>query len=416
MNIMDLKGLLQVVADSQDKVVESLCDMLRIRAVGPENRGEGEGEKGEYLVALAKSLGFEDVTNYESEDPRVPSGKRPNIVIRVKGKTDRNLWVVTHTDVVPEGDLAAWDSPPFEPRVESGRVYARGSEDNGQELMASLFGLAALLKAGVQPECNVNVVFVSDEEYGNVHGIDFLLAKGLFGKGDLIVVPDHGYPDGSKIAVVEKSVAWVRVVVIGKQTHASTPEHGINAFEISARYLVECMALLRSKFPKRDDLFDPPASTFVPSKCESNGDNINTVPGRQEYACDFRVLPDYRLDAIMAEMRKLADRYEQDTGAKIELSFLDRTESAGRTSPDSEVVKRLSRSIKLVGGFEPTTIGIGGATCANPFRREGLEAVAWSTIPGTGHDANEYIEISGLMFDTKVYATMFAGNNLEEAD
>ncbi len=411
---MNVKQMLHAIENDEKEVVNALCDLLRIKAVGPENGGTGEGERGEFLMSLAKQLGFDDVQMYESEDPRVPSGRRPNIVIRVKGSSDATIWVVTHMDIVPEGDLGAWTSPPYEPRVADGRVYARGAEDNGQDLIASLYGLAALLRAGITPECNVNLAFVSDEEYGNIHGIDFLLNKGLFKKGDLIVVPDHGYPDGAAIAVVEKSVAWVRVVVIGRQTHGSTPEHGINAFEVSARYMVECMDKLRSEFPKSDELFDPPRSTFVPSKCEANGYNINTVPGRQEFACDFRVLPDYDVDDIMAVMRSVADKHEAATGAKIELSFLDRTKSAGKTSPDAEVVKRLKRAIRVVGGFEAKPIGIGGATCANPFRREGLEAVAWSMIPGTGHDANEYIEISGLMFDTKVYAAMFAGANIDE--
>jgi succinyl-diaminopimelate desuccinylase len=253
----------------------------------------------------------------------------------------------------------------------------------------------------------------SDEEYGNAHGIEVLLKEGLFKQGDLIIVPDHGYPDGASIAVVEKSVAWMKVVVVGRQTHGSTPAHGVNAFEVAARYLCDCTDRLRARFSKSDPLFDPPESTFVPSKCEGNGYNINTVPGRQEFYCDFRVLPDYPLDDIMAEMQSVAREHESKWGARVEVSFVDRTESSGKTPQDSEVVKRLGEAITVVGGFKPKPIGIGGATFANPIRKAGFEAVAWSTIPGTGHDADEYIEISGLMFDTKTYAVMFAGNNLD---
>ncbi len=413
---MDHDQLMRRISDEEERIVKALCDMLRIKAVGPENGGAGEGERGEHLLAVAKEMGFDTVELYESEDERVPSGRRPNIVIRAKGTTDKNVWVVTHMDVVPEGDLDAWESPPYEPRMADGRVYARGAEDNGQDLIASLFALEALMKAGVRPEFNVGLAFVSDEEYGNTHGIDLLIDKGIFKEGDLIVVPDHGYPDGATMAVVEKSVAWVRVVVIGRQTHGSTPDNGVNAFETAARYLTACMDRLRAKFSASDDLFDPPKSTFVPTKCEANGDNINTVPGRQQFACDFRVLPEYDLDDIMAEMQDVARAVEASSGAQVEVSFIEKTTSAGRTSPNSEVVIRLGRAIQTVGGITPKAIGIGGATCANPFRRIGLDAVAWSMIPGTGHDANEYIEVSGLMFDTKVYATLFAGENIGRAE
>jgi succinyl-diaminopimelate desuccinylase len=411
---MNIRELMQAVESDQDRIVKALCDMLRIKAVGPENGGDGEAERGDFLLALLRELGFRDIEQYDSPDPRVPSGRRPNIVARVRGSTDTNLWVVTHMDIVPEGDLKAWTYPPYEPAVVNGRVYGRGSEDNGQELIASLFGLVALLDAGVTPEFNICLAFVSDEEYGNNHGIEALFREGLFEKGDLILVPDHGYPDGASIAIVEKSVAWVKVVVVGRQTHGSTPAHGVNAFETASRYICDCMDRLRSRFSKTDPLFDPPESTFVPSKCEGNGYNINTVPGRQEFYCDFRVLPEYALDDIMSEMRTVAKEHEQSSGAKIEVSFVERTESAGQTSPDSDVVGRLGEAIASVGGFKPKPIGIGGATFATPFRREGLDAVVWSTIPGTGHDADEYIEISGLMFDAKTYAVLFAGKNVSE--
>jgi len=409
---MNRRELIQAVEADQDRIVKALCDMLRIRAVGPENGGAGEADRGDFLVALLRELGFENIEQYDSPDPRVPSGRRPNIVVRVKGTGDTNMWVVTHMDIVPEGDLKAWTYPPYEPAVVDGKVYGRGSEDNGQALVSSLFGLVALLESGVTPEFNVCLAFVSDEEYGNNHGIEVLLKEGLFKKGDLILVPDHGYPDGASMAIVEKSVGWVKVVVVGRQTHGSTPAHGVNAFETASRYLCDCMDKLRARFSKADPLFDPPESTFVPSKCEGNGYNINTVPGRQEFYCDFRVLPDYALDDIIEEMRSVARKHEAATGAKIEVSFVDRTESAGRTSPDSLVVDRLGEAITAVGGFKPKPIGIGGATFANPFRREGFDAVVWSTIPGTGHDADEYIEISGLMFDTKTYAVLYAGRNV----
>jgi succinyl-diaminopimelate desuccinylase len=229
-----VQELMQAIDDDRDAIVKVLCDMLRIRAVGPENGGDGEAERADFLLATLRELGFEGVEQYDSKDPRVPSGRRPNIVVRAKGTSDRNIWVVTHMDIVPEGDLKAWTYPPYEPKVIDGRVYGRGSEDNGQALIASLFGLVALMKAGVSPELNVCLAFVSDEEYGNSHGIEVLLEKGLFKKGDIILVPDHGYPDGASMAIVEKSVAWVKVVVVGRQTHGSTPANGVNAFEETA--------------------------------------------------------------------------------------------------------------------------------------------------------------------------------------
>lgn len=410
---MDVRTLKKAVAEDKDRMVGSLCDMIRINAVGPENKGPGEAERGRFLAGLASKLGFKSVEILESKDPSVPTGKRPNIIVRLKGSTSKSIWVVTHMDTVPEGDLGAWKYPPYDPRVVGDKIYGRGSEDNGQELIASLYGLNALLKAGIKPECNINLLFVSDEEHGNTHGIDYVLAKkGLFDKKDLVVVPDHGEPDGSAIAVVEKSIAWINVEVIGMQTHASTPESGINAFEAAARFLADAVDTLRRKFPMIDPLFTPPQSTFEATKCDANGPNVNTVPGRQSFSFDFRVLPEYSLDKVMTELQKVAKQHERSSHAKINVTFLQRADAAPRTPIDSEIVQRLSSAIEAVRGIKPRPEGIGGGTCAAPFRRLGVRAVVWSTVEGLAHDANEYARVSNLVADAQVYAVLFAGKNI----
>jgi succinyl-diaminopimelate desuccinylase len=410
---MNARELTQAVADGRNELVKDFCSMLRISAVGPESGGAGEAERAQFLVDLVRSYGFESVEVMDSPDSRVPSGRRPNIIVRLKGTTDRNLWVVTHMDTVPVGDPSAWRSPPFEPRVEDGKIFARGSEDNGQELFASLFGLKALLTNGITPECNIGLVFVSDEETGNTHGIEFLLSKGIFKKEDMAVVPDHGEKDGSGIVVIEKGIAWIVVEVVGAQTHASTPEKGVNALEVAARFMLLTIERLRRKYDACDPLFDTPCSTFVPTRCEANGPNINTVPGRQRFAFDFRVLPVYGLDEILTDVRAAADEIERSTGAKINLNSEQRTDAAPKTSTDAEVVRRLSSAIEAVRGLKPRPFGMGGGTCAAPFRRMGMQAAVWSTSSQTAHDANEYCKVGDVVSDAQVYALLFAGKNLK---
>jgi succinyl-diaminopimelate desuccinylase len=410
---MDVRVLAKAVASDEKHMVDSLCSMLRINAVGPIYGGPGEAERGEFLTKLCKDLGFKSIEVIESKDPAAKAGKRPNIIVRVKGSSDKNIWVVTHMDTVPEGDLSAWKSPPFDPKVKDGRIFGRGAEDNGQELIATMFGLSALIHSGVTPEANIGLVMVSDEEHGNVHGIEFLLKKGIFKKGDMAVVPDHGGPDGATLCIVEKGIAWINVEVIGRQTHASTPNKGINALEVSARFMVEAVDLLRKKYGTCDPMFDPPCSTFEPTKCDANGPNVNTVPGKQQFAFDFRVLPDYRLDDVMADLKATAKKFEESAGVTIHLTYLQKTDSAPKTNVDSEIVLRLSKAIQTVKGARAHAVGIGGGTCANPFRREGIDAVVWSTIRETAHDANEYIEIANMVSDAQVYAALFAGKNVQ---
>jgi len=402
----------QIEAD-RERIVEAMSEMLRIRAVGPDSGGEGEHARAEYLVRLLDRLGLSYYEVFESPDPRVPHGSRPNIVVRLPGRSPGMICVVAHMDTVTEGDVSAWKSPPFEPHIAEGRIYARGAEDNGQAIMASLFGLASIVKAGIVPELEICLAFVSDEEHGNAHGIEFLLSKGLFQKDTLVVVPDHGSSDGSEIEVVEKGIVWVEVEVIGEQTHASTPHEGVNAFEAACRFAISTADCLRNEFSSRDALFDPPFSTFEPTRCESNSSTINTVPGRQRFAFDFRVLPEYPLDDVLARVREIAKAVEEATGAKIKLNSEQRADAAQKTDTSSAIVQRLSKAISLVKPVKPRPVGIGGGTCANPFRREGIDAVVWETVDSVAHDANEYCVVDNLISDTKIFAMLFAGDALD---
>jgi succinyl-diaminopimelate desuccinylase len=115
----------------------------------------------------------------------------------------------------------------------------------------------------------------------------------------------------------------------------------------------------------------------------------------------------------MGELEKAARDVERSTGAIIKVTFLQRADAAPKTGIDSDIVRRLAAAIEEVRGIRARTIGIGGGTCAAPFRREGIEAAVWSTIPETAHDANEYANIADLVSDAQVYAVLFAGKNIE---
>jgi succinyl-diaminopimelate desuccinylase len=121
---MNVKSITKAVSEDEDLMVQSLMAMLRIKAVGPESGGDGEHERGKYVAKLVKDLGFKSVEVLNSPDKRVPSGKRPNIIARLEGTTKRKMWVVSHMDTVPEGDLSAWKYPPYEPKLVEGRTAA----------------------------------------------------------------------------------------------------------------------------------------------------------------------------------------------------------------------------------------------------------------------------------------------------
>jgi len=401
--------LFSEIDESEGEMVEALKALVRVPAIAPENGGEGEVKKSQALVRMLTKMGFDKIEHYDAEDARVPSKVRPNIVAYNKGQdATKKLWIITHLDVVPPGEESLWSvTKPFEPVAADGKVYGRGSEDNGQSLIASIFAVKALISLGIRPRRTVALAFVADEEVGSKYGIQHLIARGLFDPEDLIVVPDYGNEQGDFIEIAEKSMMSFRVRTLGKQTHASTPGKGLNAHRVGMAYALALDESLRRKYAAKDEKFLPPESTFEPTKKDKNVEAVNIIPGEDVLYFDCRILPKYNLDAILNDAHLVVEEFEKTyEGAKIKIELLSKTAAPEPTDPNSEVVHKLKEAIQAVRGTEPRVGGIGGGTCAAFFRKAGIPAVVWSTIDETAHQPDEYAKVENLVNDAKVFALL----------
>jgi succinyl-diaminopimelate desuccinylase len=382
--------------------------LIRIPAIAPENGGEGELKKAERLIQILDDMGFDKIERHDATDGRVPSNKRPNIIAYCHGeKTAERLWIVTHLDIVPPGEDSLWTvTKPFEPLIKDGIVYGRGSEDNLQSMVASIFAVKALKNLKMKPKRTVALCFVSDEEQGSTYGIRHLIKQRLFRAEDLVVVPDGGRGDGSFIEIAEKSILWMKMRTIGKQTHASRPELGLNASRIGMQYALALDKILHRKYPGKDKSFVPPGSTFEPTKRDRNVDAVNIVPGEDINYFDSRILPRYSPDEVLSTMRTVASDFEKKTGAKIEFEILQKTIAPKPTEASARVVVMLKNAIRMSMKVRAKVGGIGGGTCAAFFREIGIPAVVWSTVDEVAHQPDEYSKIQNLLSDAKVFAHM----------
>ena len=392
-------------------MTEALIRLCRIPAVSPHNGGTGEDAKILELAKIIDELGLKDITLRleHVDDEKAQSGKRPSLFLEFPGRKKQRICILTHIDIVPEGDRTLWTLDPFSPEVRGTRIYGRGVSDNGTCLVSSLFALKAIQDAGITPEYTVLLAFVADEEMGSHYGLEPLMERDIFRPDDLVVVPDSGNDAGDFIEVAEKAMWKLLFTVTGKQVHASLPNKGINACRVANILAYEVDEALHKAFTQRNDTFDPPFSTFEPTRRFANVPATNIVPGRERFEFDCRVLPEVSLDEAAEVVRKVCADVEQRTGAKIELD-IDRTDAAPVTSPNDEVCRLLVKSVKEVLGFEPKTGGIGGGTFAAFFRKKGIPAAVWSQeCGGVAHQPDEFTEISYLVNNAKVFALMMAG-------
>ncbi len=389
-------------------MTEVLMQLIQISAVGPESNGEGELRKAEMLSRILNEVGFDKLERHDANDSRVPSGKRPNLVAYLKGEErDKRLWIVTHTDVVPSGEETMWKiTKPFEPTIKNNCVYGRGSEDNGQSLVASIFAAKALKRLNIKPKRTLALSFVADEEQGSTMGIQHLIKKGIFRKNDLVIVPDSGNENGSFIEIAEKSILWFKLTTIGKQTHGSLPQKGLNAHRVGMQAALELDSMLHEKYKERNAYFNPPTSTFEPTRKDKNVDAVNIVPGEDVVYFDCRLLPQYDIEEALIEIERVISKIEKKTGSKINVEILQKQSAPSLIENNPEIVELLKDAIKKARGIEATTGGIGGGTCAAFFRKAGIPAVVWSTIDEVAHQPDEYSKITNMIEDAKVFALL----------
>jgi len=391
-----------------EAVVELQTKLTAIPALGPRNGGEGEKAKADFLLGYLNGLGIGDIREYNAPDPDVPCGFRPNIAAVIPGKnTGKTLWVISHIDVVPPGDLGLWNSDPYEVLRDGDTLIGRGVEDNQQGMVSSLLTAKALLDLKITPEMNYGMILVSDEETGSGLGLDYIVREhaDLFREGDLFLVPDSGEPASEMVEVAEKSMFWLKVTVIGKQCHASTPDQGINTMFPSAEFILRIKEL-ETLYPAEDTLFDPPRSTFQPTMREANVANVNTLPGRDVFYVDCRVMPEYDLNDVLGTIKGMGAEIAAKYGVTVECEPAMWEQAAPATPADSEIAVRTMASVRKVYNNNPRTVGVGGGTVAAFLRRKGYNAVVWSTLFHNAHQPNEWSSIKSTIGDAKVIADM----------
>jgi succinyl-diaminopimelate desuccinylase len=402
-------SLRKLVEGKRDQIIALQKDLTAVPALAPQNGGTGEAEKARVLAGWITRLGLGTCESLPAADPRVPGGERPNLLLTLPGRSsDRSFWIMSHMDIVPPGELSLWESDPYTLVVKGDRLIGRGVEDNQQGLVSSIIAAQCMKEAGLVPPRSVKLLFVADEETGSDFGIQALVKRpGLFRPDDEALVPDGGSEDGSQIEIAEKSLLWLRFRVRGKQCHASTPQKGVNAFEAGS-HLVVRLGVLAERYAAKDPLFDPPRSTFTPTKKEANVPNINTLPGEDIFHLDCRILPREDVDAVMAEIRSICDGVQRDFAVGVDIQTVQRA-SSPPTPADAPIVTALKNAVKDIYGVEGRTVGIGGGTVGAFLRKIGIPTVVWGKIGEAAHQPNEFCLLPNLMGDAVVMARLMLG-------
>ncbi len=158
-----------------------MIDYVRHPSISAQNKGIAEVAA--LLVNMLGKLGMEVEAVATNGHPMVLGRTR-----RAPGKPTVLLY--GHYDVQPPEPYEAWLSPPFEPTIRDGRIYARGVGDNKGQHFAQLLAIESHLAVAGELPCNVIVLLEGEEEVGSPHIAEFVRAHADRLRADLVVTSD----------------------------------------------------------------------------------------------------------------------------------------------------------------------------------------------------------------------------------
>ena len=217
-----MSDLDRYLTEHDRRIHDELFDLLRIPSVSARSEHAGDVRRAaEWVRDSLGRIGFEASINDTPGHPIVLGEWR-------KAPGAPTILVYGHYDVQPAEPLDLWESPPFEPTLRDGRIYARGSVDDKGQLFLHIKALEAHLK--VRGTLPVNVVFLAEgeEEVGSVNLEAFIGKNAAMLAADAVVISDSAMfaPGLPSILSSLRGLAYFQIDVQGPSGDLHSGSYG----------------------------------------------------------------------------------------------------------------------------------------------------------------------------------------------
>jgi acetylornithine deacetylase/succinyl-diaminopimelate desuccinylase-like protein len=218
-----MSSIIEYLERSRDRHLEELKDFLRIPSISAKSEHGGDmATAASWLAERMLEAGLQSAEVIETAG-------HPIVLGEWRGAPGaQTLLVYGHYDVQPPEPLDEWDTPPFEPTVRDGNLYARGSVDDKGQLYLHLKAVEAhIAERGALP---VNVVFLveGEEEIGSPHLADFLRENQARLACDAVLISDTSMfaPGLPSIGVGLRGLAYMEIRVQGAKSDLHSGSYG----------------------------------------------------------------------------------------------------------------------------------------------------------------------------------------------
>ena len=313
-----------------------------------------------------------------------------------RGKAGPLLVFAGHTDVVPPGDDARWDSDPFTATVVGEDLVGRGAADMKASLASMVVACERFVSLYPDHQARIGFLITSDEEGpardGTVKVMDALTARGE--KIDWCVVgePSSTRDLGDLVKNGRRGSLNATLTVHGTQGHIAYPHLADNPIH---RALPALDALKNEVWDAGNDFFDP--TSLQISTVQAGQGVTNVIPGQVDVLFNLRFSTEVTAEFIKARCEAILDQHGLDYDLRWSLSgepFL--------TEPGA-LLKAVTDSIDAVTGRHPEVSTGGGTSDGRFIAPSGAQVVEVGHVNETIHQCNERVTLADVPRLTDIY-------------
>jgi acetylornithine deacetylase len=310
---------------------------------------------------------------------------RPNAVAQVGEGRGPVLVFCAHLDTV---GTAGMTIPPFEPRLENGRVYGRGSYDMKGSAAAILCAAAAL--AGENLPGSVLLALVADEEHASLGAQDFVRRH----KADASILTE---PSEGRLILGHKGFVWVEIITRGRAAHGSRWDLGVSAIGKMGRIIAALERFDVEVLRRRVHPLVGPASQHC--ALVEGGSGLSTYSEKCALHLERRTLPGETPEQVLREIGEAI----REAGEEAEIrNLLDRPPLlSDSTWPIARAVREAARAVV---GHVPEEAGVAYWMDAALFAAASIPTVNYGPAGAGAHEAVEWVDLDSVVSCAKVLA------------
>ncbi len=201
----------EIIEKNEEKFLSELFNFLKIPSISADKAySDAVFEAADFVADKLGKAGAENVEIFQTPGYPVVYGDR------IIDESLPTVLVYGHYDVQPPDPLELWGSPPFEPVIKNGKIYARGASDDKGQMYMHIKALEVLQENGDIP-CNIKFMFEGEEEVGSDNLENFVIANKEKLQADVILISDTGILSNENPSITTglRGLSYVEVKVTG---------------------------------------------------------------------------------------------------------------------------------------------------------------------------------------------------------